>query len=159
MDKNKAIIEYLFQCPTLANSPLFFNFAEAEDNNKQILTTANDKAIQKPFIDGTVLKKFTFTIIDYRSVIYQALVNVPGFSNENVEELIDVQSLIDWIDEQNDALNFPNFGESCVVEEIQALTDTPNLNGVDTSTSPSLAKYSVSIQVQYLDKAKAIWNK
>ena len=163
MDKNKAIIEYLFNCPVIADSPLFFNFAEAEDNNKQILTVANDKKINKPFIDGSVLKKFTFTIIDYRSVIYQALVNDPehpnDYPNENVDEMMDVQGIIDWVTEQNDNDNLPNFGTDCVVEQIEALTDTPRLNGVDSSVSPNLAKYSVSIQVQYLDVSKVLWNK
>lgn len=158
MDKNQAVIDYLFQCPTIANNPLFFNFAKAEDNNKQLLTVANDKVIQKPYIDGSVLKKFTFTIIDYRSVIYQALVNAPGYISENVEEMLDVQSIIDWIEEQDDLRNYPNFGDKCIVEKVEALTDSPNLNGVDTSTTPALAKYSVSLRVQYLDTSKVIWN-
>lgn len=157
MDKNKAIIEYLLNCPVIANNPLFFNFAKAEDNNKQIMTVANDKAVQRPYVDGTVLKRFTFTIIDYRSVIYQALVNLPNFDNENVEELIDVQSIIDWIEEQNTNQVFPDFGTDCIIDEITALTDTPKLNGVDTTQTPALAKYTVSIQIQYLDKSKSIW--
>jgi len=158
MDKNQAVIDYLFQCPLIANNPLFFNFSEAEDNNKQLLTTGNDKATHKPFIDGSVEKRYTFTIIDYRSVIYQSLVNQSGFSNENVEEMFDVQSLIDWISEQDDNMNYPDFGEDCVVESITALTDNPNLNGVDTTTTPKLAKYSVSIQINYLDNSKVIFN-
>ena len=36
MDKNKAIIKYLMQCPTIKNNPVFFNFGEVEDNSKQI---------------------------------------------------------------------------------------------------------------------------
>lgn len=159
MDKNRAIIEYLYECPTIAQNPLFFNFAEANDNNKQLITTANDKRMNKQFVDGSELKRFTFTIIDYRSVIYQALVNIPGYENENVEELFDVQSIINWIEDQNDAMHFPDFGPDCVVERITTLTDNPNLNGVDTKTTPALAKYSMAIQVDYLDTSKVIWNK
>lgn len=159
MDKNQAIIDYLFQCPTIANNPLFFNFAEAQDNNKQLLTAANDRSSQRPYIDGSVPRKYTFTIIDYRSVIYQSLVNHPGYTNENVEELFDVQSIINWVEDQNDERNFPDFGPECVVERITTLTDTPNLNGVDSAATPALAKYSMSIQVEYLDMSKMIWNK
>lgn len=157
MDKNKAIIKYLMQCPTIKNNPLFFNFGEVEDNSKQIVTTSTDKNIERPYIDGSVLKRYTFTIIDYRSVIYQALVTIEGYDNENVEDMMDVQSIIDWIDEQNDNYNFPDFGNDCVVEEITALTDIPNLNGVDKDSSPNLAKYSIAIRVQYLDNTKKIW--
>ena len=163
MDKNKAIINYLFTCPKIAANPLFFNFAKAEDNNRQLITTSNDKRINQPYIDGSVMKQYTFTIVDYRSILYQALVNDPehpnDYPNENVEEMLDVQGIIDWVTDQNDDLNFPDFGETCVVEQIRALSDTPNLNGVDTSVSPALAKYSVSIQVQYLDTSKVVWNK
>ena len=157
MDKNKAIIKYLMQCPTIKNNPLFFNFGEVEDNSKQIVTTSTDKNIERPYIDGSVLKRYTFTIIDYRSVIYQALVTIEGDDNENVEDMMDVQSIIDWIDEQNDNYNFPDFGNDCVVEEITALTDIPDLNGVDKDWSPNLAKYSIAIRVQYLDNTKKIW--
>lgn len=157
MDKNKAIITYLSQCPAIAKSQLFFNFAEEKDSNKQIVTSATDKAVERPYIDGSVLKRYTFTILDYRSIIYQALVLKAGYPNENVEEMLDVQSIIDWITEQNDIRNFPNFGDDCVVEEIVALTDSPNVNGVDKSSSPAIAKYSIAIRVQYLDKSKLIW--
>ena len=157
MDKNKAIIKYLMQCPTIKNNPVFFNFGEVEDNSKQIVTTSTDKNIERPYIDGSVLKRYTFTIIDYRSVIYQALVTIEGYDNENVEDMMDVQSIIDWIDEQNDNYNFPDFGNDCVVEEITAPTDIPNLNGVDKDSSPNLAKYSIAIRVQYLDNTKKIW--
>ena len=157
MDKNQAVINYLSSCPAIAKNPLFFNFAQAEDNNKQLIAVATDKRVEKPYIDGSVLKRYTFTIIDYRSVIYQAVVKEAGYPNENVEELLDVQSIIDWIDEQNSEYNFPDFGEDCIIDEIKALTDTPRLNSVDTSASPALAKYSVAIQILYLDTSKRIW--
>jgi hypothetical protein len=159
MDKNQAVIDYLIQCPQIKNNPLFFNFADAQDNNKQLLTIANDKATNKPYIDGSVLKKYTFTIVDYRSVVYQAIVKQEGYSNENVEEMFDVQGIIDWITEQDDNQNYPDFGADCVIEEVKAVTDNPNLNGVDSNTKPSLAKYSVSIQITYLDTTRKLWNK
>jgi hypothetical protein len=158
MDKNQAIIDYLIQCPQIANNPLFFNFAESDDNNKQIVTIANDKAINKKFIDGSELKRYSFTIIDYRSIIYQAIVKQEGYPNENVEEMFDVQGIIDWVTTQEEIRNYPDFGNDCVIEQIQALTDNPNLNGIDTSKKPTVAKYSVTIQVEYLDKSKMIWN-
>lgn len=161
IDKNKAIIEYLTDttsgCPQIVAHPLFFNFADAKNNTKQLVTVANDKTINKPFIDGSVLKQYTFTIIDYKSVAYQAIVKMSGYSNENVEEMLEVQDIIDWITEQNDNKHFPNFGSDCIIEEITALTETPRLNGVDVSISPGLAKYSVSIKVTYLDISKKLW--
>ena len=42
--------------------------------------------------------------------------------------------------------------------EIRTLTDTPTLNGVDSNLATPLAKYSISIQVDYLDYTHRIWN-
>lgn len=158
MDKNKAMIAYLQQCPAVQSNPTYFNFAEAEDNTKQLVPLGNDKSVARPYIDGSVLRKYTLTIVDYRSVVYQALVNATGYPNENVEELADVQAVLDWVDEQNELGNFPDFGSDCVIDKIESLSDAPKLNGVDHSTTPNLAKYSFSIQVTYLDKSKMIWN-
>lgn len=156
-DKNQAIIDYLCTCPSIRNNPIFFNFIQAQDDNKQIVTLANDITVQKPYIDGSVLKQYTFTIIDYKSITYQAIVKQVGFVNENVEEMLDVQEILDWITTQNEAHNFPNFGSDCEIDEIIALTENPRLNGVDTSVSPALAKYSISIRVTYLDISKRLW--
>lgn len=159
MDKTQAMIEYLITCPSIAQSSLYFNFINAQDDDKQFVTVANEKLMQRPFVDGSVQKRFTFTIIDFRSVAYQELVKLHIDTNENVEEFLDVQGVIDWIDEQNQARNFPDFGAACTIDSITTTTDNPNLNGVDTSVKPALAKYSISIQVDYIDTNKQLWNK
>lgn len=159
VDKSTALIEYLQTCPYLANTKVYFNFAEGEDNTKQLVTVATSSNTIKKYIDGSQDKTFSITLIDYRSVAYQPLVNnIEGdYPNENVEEFVDVQGVMDWIDEQNEDQNFPDFGLDCEVEEISTTTDIPNLNGIDTSIQPTLAKYSITIQVKYLDKSKIIW--
>ena len=158
MDKTQAMIEYLIQCPSIVSSPLYFNFINATSDDKQLVAVANDKIVYRPYVDGSVQKRFDFTIIDYRSVAYQELAKLHIDTNENVEEFFDVQEVIDWIEQQNDLRNFPDFGESCIVDSIRTMTDNPNLNGVDTSAKPALAKYSIAIQVDYLDISKCVWN-
>lgn len=155
-DKNQAVIDFLMTCPYVQAHPMFFNFINAKDDNKQFLTTTNDKAVNRPFIDGSVLKRYTFTIVDYKSIAYNALVTIAGYPDENVEDMFQVQSLIDWITEQADAHNYPDFGENCIIDDMKALSENPSLNGIDTSVKPTLAKYSVSIQIDYLDTSKKI---
>ena len=157
VDKNQAVIDFLITCPKIRNSPLYFNFIEATDDSKQIVTLANDKALNHSYIDGSVLKQYTFTIVDYKSVAYQAVVKMTGYPNENVEEMMDSQAIIDWVTQQNRLKNYPNFGPKCEIEEMEAATDNPTLNGVDTSVNPSLAKYSISIKITYLDTTDVIW--
>lgn len=157
MDKNQAVLEYLQQCPAIANSSIFFNFVNAKDDDKQYVTVASDRILNRPFVDGSVQKLFTFTIIDYRSVSYQELVKTSISTNENVEEFFDIQGLVDWIADQNEVRNYPDFGTDCTIDSMWTTTDKANLNGVDTNSKPALAKYSISIQIQYIDESKMIW--
>ena len=158
-DKHKAVIDFLLNCPAIQNSSLYFNFTEAEDDNKQFVTASNDKLMNRNFVDGSVERQYTFTIIDYRSVVYQAIVQTPELvgANENVEELLDVQGIMDWINEQADAHNYPDFGEEFFIDDMRTLTENPNMNGVDTSLTPALAKYSISVQIDYIDYTKRIY--
>lgn len=157
VNKEQAIINFLRECPAIANNPLFFNFINAKPDNKQLLTVGNDKSVNRPYINGSVLKRYTFTIIDFKSVTYQAIVGLSGHDNENVEEYIDIQAIIDWVDEQADARNYPVFGNECEIEDMKVLTDNPVLNGTDTQVKPALAKYSFSIQIEYIDNSKALY--
>ena len=74
MDKNKAVVDFLLTCDYIKNNPLFFNFGKAEADNKQVITIANDVRVNIPFIDGSVQKRFIFTILDYKSVAYNAVI-------------------------------------------------------------------------------------
>lgn len=166
-DKNQAIIEYLSDCPYIRDNPLFFNFGNAKDNNAQIVVQSDDISMNRKFVDGSELRRFTFNLLVYKSITYNPIVkNVPIvttepqpiYPNENVEELADVQGIIDWITTQNDLNNFPDFGASCTVDSIEALTTNPSMSGVNASVTPPLATYNISIRVVYLDTNKSIWN-
>lgn len=157
VDKNQAVIDFLIQCPTIADNPLFFNFLNAKDDNKQIITQANDVSLNRNYIDGSIMKRFTFSIIDFRSVAYQPIPKTAGYISENVEEMFDVQGIMNWVNEQADLENYPDFGQDCVIDSMRTTAENPNLDGVDTSVTPSLAKYSMSIQIDYIDTTKQIW--
>lgn len=159
IDKNKAVIDYLITCPDILNSPLYFNLIDAKNNNIQMVTVANDTVTQSKYIDGSIHKTYTFSLIAFKSISYNQVIKQPGYSNENVDDMADVQALLDWVNEQNDDENYPDFGEECVIESIEGLTDNPNLDSIDTTLTPALAKYSISIRIEYLDNSKKIWNK
>lgn len=156
IDKNQAVIDFLLNCPQIRDNPLFFNAINAKDNNKEIITVSNEKTAQTPFIDGGIAKQFTFTIIDFRSVSYQAIVKQTGYVHENVEEMLDVQGIIDWVMEQDKAHIYPDFGSDCIIDSMTPTTDNPSLNSIDNSASPALAKYSMSIKIEYIDNTNKI---
>jgi len=156
-DKNQAIIDFLLQCPDIANSELYFNFINAEDDNKQIITESNDKFSNRSYIDGSVLKQYTFTLIDFKSITDSALVLIQDYPNENVVDVSDVQALINWINEQNKLQNFPDFGEDCEIQSIETTSENPNFEGINTEVTPTLAMYSISIKIEYIDNSEKLW--
>lgn len=157
MDKNQAVIDFLLTCPIIQSHSLFFNFINAKDKSKQVSSIATNTSINKKYIDGSVLKRYTFSIIDFCSVSYQAIPKNAELVSENVADLQLVQDLMDWINEQADINNYPDFGTDCVVEEMTTTTNMPNLNGIDTQVTPPLAKYSITINIDFLDTSKMWW--
>lgn len=157
VDKNQAIIDYLLQCSTIYDSPLYFNFINAADDTNQIVTQATERYVSRQFIDGSALKVYSFTIITYKSTNDIAVVKLDGYPNENISDMAAIQALIDWIKEQEELHNYPDFGGGCIVDSIYTTTDNPSFDGVDDRVSPPLAVYSVTIEVQYLDVTKRLW--
>lgn len=157
VDKNQAIINYLLQCTDINGKSIYFNLIDESDDSIQILTTAEDKMMNKPYIDGSVLKRYTFNIIVFKSITESPLVTQEGYTNENVDDLAEVQALLDWIIEQKDLQNYPDFGENCLIDDIDTTTETPRFDGINSEMNPPLAMYSISIVIEYLDKSKMLW--
>lgn len=166
LDKNQQILDYIMECDVIAENPLYFNFANERDNSNQILVTRDDANINKPYVDGTVLKQYTVDVLLYKSVAYNPIVvdetadgAVPSrtYIDENMVDMRDGQALIDWLLEQNDSRHFPNFGEECIIESVEPTANKPILNGVNPNIEPPLAQYSVGIRIQYLDISKQLW--
>ena len=158
IDKNEAIIKYLLTCPYLAPYKSYFNFGNADDNNKQFVMRATDKSTNRHYIDGSILKIYTFDIVDFKSIGYNAIIKQEGYPDENVTDIDEVQQILDWIDEQEDLHNYPDFGPTCEIQSIRATSNEPNLNNIDTSVTPALAVYKVTVNIEYLDTSKCLWN-
>lgn len=158
MDKNQAVIDYLLTCDAIYNSPLYFNLANIKNGVNQLLKLSDDKNIEKPYIDGSVLKRYSLTIISYLTISNNPIVKVENIDNENVTDMANVQKLIDWIANQERLKNYPNFGENCLVEKISTTTNNPRLDQIDATQSNPLARYSFTIQVEYIDNTDKLWN-
>lgn len=158
IDKHEAMLNYLFTCPAVQNNPLFFNFGEAKENSNQFITTSNSETFGAEYIDGSRTKFYVFTLLTFKTISYNAVVKTTGeYTDENLLELTEFQQVIDWINEQENIRNYPDFGEDCVVDSIMCMTANPVLSDVDTSQEPAIATYSITIQVEYIDNSKRIW--
>lgn len=168
VDLNKRILDYIYECPVVAENPMYFCVAEERNNNNQMVVSRETPADAVEFVDGTVERTYRAEILMYKSVAYNPIVTeetptgerIPSelYLNENIEDMEDGQTLIDWIDEQNENRHFPNFGEWCIIESVKTSSSRPVLNGVNPELEPPLAQYSVGLEIQYLDMSKKIWN-
>ena len=167
IDKNQRMLEYIMGCDVVADNPLYFNFVTEKADTNQLLVARDDSAVNKPFIDGSVLKQYTVDVLLYKSVAYNPIVvehtpegtkPSPTYIDENMVDMRDGQALIDWVLQQMDEGNLPDFGENCIVESIEPTTNKPTLTGVNSDIAPPLAQYVVGIRVQYLDISKQIWS-
>lgn len=168
VDMNVSIINYLLNCPEILSGKLFFNFADQKDDYKQIVPFANDETLAKPYIDGSVERRHTTLVIVYKSISHNAIVKVKKqstdengntitYEDENVTDFAEVNSVMEWIEEQNEKRNFPFFGTDKQVEKIYTLTNIPQVLGVNSDLEPPLAQYQIGIAVEYLDTSKMIW--
>jgi len=159
MDKDSIMLDFLLTCPAINENSLFFNYAEGEDNTSHFITEASDISTQKPFVDGSVMKRYSFDIIVYKSLGYTPIDTTDVTTDENLDELSEVQSIIDWITEQEELKNYPNFGDKIDVDVMYCTTDKPALKGIftDTMGTPT-ARYSITIRIDYLDRTKMIWS-
>ena len=156
-DKNKAILDFISTYSGISTSPIFVNFITATNDNVQFITDDNDTALNRPFIDGSVMKRYTFSLVITKSITDLAIAK-DILTNENIDDLADIQALMDWINEQGDNHNYPNFGDKCIIEEMHTTSENPSIDGINTEVSPALALYSMEIRIDYIDYTKVIWS-
>ena len=157
VDKNQAILNFIATYEGIETNPIFVNFINAKDDDIQYLTSSNDKSLNKKFVDGSELKRFTFSIIITKSITNMAIAK-DIMVNENISDMAFIQSFMDWINEQGEEGNYPDFGTDCVIEEMHTTAENPSLDGINTDVSPALALYSMEIGIDYIDYSKIIWS-
>lgn len=138
-NKHQAMIDYMEQCAEVAD--LFFNFSTSENGDTVIAPTASDYVVQE-YIDKSALKWYDFSIIQF-----QPLSTEPN-DDTNTAVIFDVETVMQWIIDQEDAENYPDFGDKCEVQEISVLQDMPTTAGIDQQG----AKYMFSCRVEYLER-------
>ena len=157
VDKNKAVLEFIANYDGIETSPIFVNFMRANDDDIQFITDSNEKTLDKKFIDGSVMKRYTFSLIITKSITDMAIAK-DIMVNENIDDIADLQRFMDWVNDQGEMFNFPDFGEACSIEEMHTVAENPDLTGVNTEVTPALALYSIEIRIDYIDYSRTVWS-
>lgn len=156
-DKNQATLNFIAGYPGIVSSPIFVNFINAKDDDVQFITSDNDVSLNRTFVDGSVMKRYTFSLVISKSITQLAIAK-DLMVNENIDDMADLQKFMDWINEQGENQNYPNFGADCVIDEMHTTSENPSLDGIDTEVAPALAMYSIEIRIDYIDYSKIIWS-
>ena len=155
IDKNKVMIEFLRNCPVIDKNPLYFNFGNIEDNSYQVITDSNDTSLSQPYIDGSILKRYTFYIDCFKTIAYNKVIK--GYQDENLYDISEVQAILDWVNEQDKNKIYPDFGEDCLIDSMQSTTESPDVLSVEDTTTSPIAVYRISIQIDYIDNTEKLW--
>lgn len=139
INKNDIVIEYLRQCPALAD--LFFNFGEGKNGDTIFSTNGNDY-VYGEYIDGTKLKWYDFTIIQFKPA------NTHPNDPVNANALFDFEQIAEWVEQQNDSENYPDFGEKCEIHDFYVVPNSTTVAGRDYLG----AKYMMTCRIEYTER-------
>ena len=138
MTKIEAMIEFLKQYPPLYDL-LYVNTVIDTPSLTSLNTVYSDYAIQE-YTCGNSEREFIFMIKQIKNY------DSSGTSQTNESAFIEVQDFMNWIDEQNEKRNFPNFPENCTIYKIENLQNMPNLSG---TSNQGTAEYMFQCRVLY----------
>ena len=117
-----------------------FNFAHDSENSVGFVTEFSDK-VRKKYVRGAE-KEYVFSVIltQYYSDSTDSI---------NLESMNFAQHILDYIEEQDQKRNYPDFGFNCQVKKIESTQNTPGLLSVDWENK--MAQYSVPCRVIYFE--------
>lgn len=138
-NKHQAMVEYILQNETIKN---FFYLVNAVQNNSITLTPVYSDEVVSQYIDGTAQRQYDFAVAIYRDISDVAC------DTENLVSMSEAQRFMDWIDAQDRAHNYPDFGLDCTVTRIRNLQDMPSVAGQDERH----IRYLFQCRVEYIER-------
>ena len=140
-DFNKAVKEWLIQCPAIRADKMYFNFLSAGDENQSFQMIDHSTVTED--IVGNEIGKYTFSIIDFRSLSKMPF----KFTARDLEKAAEVEQINKWIKEQSKLRNLPIF-DDCTIDRI-TVPPSPAFAGQDNSEGMHLAKYMIQVVIDY----------
>ena len=109
VNRYEKVMELIKQCHLVGNDT-YFNFIDETNNdgNTTLATVPYGQLIKK-YVDGEKLMKMQFEIRQVKPLTQ--------YSNTtaNMEEMQKVKEFLEWINEQGEKGNYPDFGDKCVI--------------------------------------------
>lgn len=139
INKHKAMQDWVQSF--LDTNYLYFESAEAYPGVRAIVPEFGDY-IRYQDVLGVQYKSYTFVFIGYEQLD-------DGTSDVNTINMELFDSFVEWLEEQYNNQNFPDFGEKCSEYDIIILQNMANLAMV---TEDGLAKYMLGVRIDYKEE-------
>lgn len=136
------ISEWLKNCPEMGDYT-YFNVIPLDVNTSSVNSNSSSQIINK-YNDGSREVQLLFyinLIKDYDD---------GGTSDLNLDAIDVFDKIIKYIEEKNNEHDYPNLGESCIVNDIGATYKAPEV--YVTSDNPSIARYEGQFYIEYLER-------
>lgn len=137
MDKNKAVFEWLKECPIFER--LFFNFGTAKEKTSTFIPVPTDFTVKRD-IFNTETKHYDFAVS-----VFGRVDDITFGGEENISDMNLLQQLTEWIKVQNKERKFPDFGENCYIDEISVVQNIP----ASMRTMQNISKYLSQYRITY----------
>lgn len=137
--KHKAMQDWVSQF--LEGNYLYFESADAYPNIRVMVPEYGDYT-RKTDVLGYKYKSYSFIFIGYEQID-------TGTSDVNIENMEVMDAFNDWIVEQQENRNFPDFGDTCNEYEIVPLQNMANLAYI---SEDGLAKYMLGVRIDYKEE-------
>lgn len=139
--KHQAIFDWVASCPLLTDT-LLFDFLEENHGSCGLSPTATDKYLPgKQYVDGTGIKEYVFEL--------QAMFTVSDSTDStNIDNMNLMDTWRDWVEAQQAAGNFPDFGPECSGYRVRCPDNMPTQA---MRYENNFAKYQFPAVVQYYD--------
>lgn len=139
VNKHKAMQDWVQQF--LDDNYLYFESTDAYPNVRTLVPNYGDY-LRGTDILGTKYKSYSFVFVGYEEID-------PGTSDTNTENMSVFDRFNEWLEEQKEAQNFPDFGDKCSEYDIIILQ---NMANIATITNDNLAKYMLGARIDYKEE-------
>ena len=136
VNKHKALQNWVQQF--LDEQYLYFESTEAYPNIRTVVPEYGERVLRTDIL-GDKYCRYTFVFVGYEQID-------TGTSDINSNNMKLFDDFAEWVEQQQENSNFPNFGDNVSEYELKVVQNMANLAYV---TNEGIAKYMLAVNINY----------
>lgn len=139
ISKHEAMVNWIK--PFLDENYLYFESADIYPGVRELVPNYGDY-VNRTDIIGNKYKSYSFVFVGFEKID-------TGTSDVNLRNMELFEKFNDWLEEQKENRNYPEFGDKCSEYDIIILQNMANLA---MTTDDNIAKYMLGARVDYKEE-------